>query len=335
MLKNAADISPSDQIILKGILDGFGEILDLTKIVKFNSEVKKIFISVKQDSEGLTDDSLYQIAYHMARNRGKTLSSDKKNKDVLLKTPATTSENFQQPIVKRKPKEDVTNITTVPTQKNQTLNDTEDKKLVVRRAIFDGFDTVGNLTKATTIEHIDSEANNLYSWYIDAKDIDNQQLYQVVFQAAKNKAEEIMMAHQTLVDQESKSERKIKKKEELEKNNAEKERIAEIAKIELREFIAKLLEESDKKLSSVSKEALRYFKLIYLDNKTDPAVVHLFPGTSRDQRYKWKERAISMVAPYVSEDARKYIGEKTKRKYASGRLLLKVAHIFQIRCQKD
>lgn len=306
MLKNA-DISSKDQIILKGILEGFSEVLDVSKLKTFKPEAEKIFLQVKQDSDNLTDLALYQMALHIAKNRALFLK-EKKNfstelsKIVPLSSPQETVETSETSI--------------------------DNQELTIRQAIFDAFDFVGNLNKATTIEHINDEANKIFSWYL-ANDTSSN-LYENVFRTAKKRAEEIVGAYQILEDQKSRAEMRIKKREEREREEQERQRISEVAKIELKELVAKMLE---KNLTPVNKEALRYFKLIYLDNKRDPEIVHLFPGTSRDQRYQWKTRAVGMIAPYVSEDARKYIGEKTKRKYAAN-LLLTAAQIFVMKCQE-
>lgn len=319
MIKSSADISTIDRAILKGILDGFGEILDISKIDKLNSEIKKIFATIKEDSAGMSEDSIYQIAYHLARNKAKNIVS---KKEPIKETPVELSvqESVTEPLPK--PREIV--LENLPE---------EDKEITIRRAIFDAFDYVGGLSQATTIEHINDEGQKLYNWYRDKiNKYTSHDLYQAVFQAAKKRAEEIVLAHKELQDRQLRREQKIRKKEEAEKAEIEKQRISEVAKIELKELVAKILNEQE--LSPAAKEALKYFKLIYLDNKKDSETVHLFPGTSRDQRYKWKERAVSMIAPLASEDARKYISEKTKRKYASAETLFKAAQIFLIKCQE-
>lgn len=319
MLKHAANISTTDQAILKGILDGFGEVLDIGKIDKFNAEIKKIFSTIKEDSEGLSDQSVYQIAYHLARNKAQSIAAkkDPKEKTIIPSLPEKLPEEK------------------LPSPRQIVLENLpeESKDSIIRRAIFNGFDFVGGLTQATTIEHINDESQKLYDWYRSKVDkYTSYELYQVVFESAKKKAEEIVAAYQIIEDRQLRREQKIKRKEELEQAEIERQRIAEVAKLELKDIISKIL--SEKELSQVSKEALKYFKLIYLDDKRDPEVVHLFPGTSRDQRYKWKERAVSMIAPLASVDARKYISEKTKRKYASADTLLKAAKMFLIRCQE-
>lgn len=342
MLKHAATLSPSDEIILKGILEGFGSVLDLNKIDKINSEIKKIFQSIKEDSGDLPEGSLYQVAYYMAKNRAQVLAVKKDKAEQKAEPKAEPKpETFVQPIIKRKRQEAVT---TAPTSSEPIQPESiqpiiepqkeESKSSVIRRAIFDAFDFVGGLNEATTIEHINHEAKKVYEWFINKIDkLSSYDLYEAAFRAAKNRAEEIIAAHNILVDQELKSQMKIKRKEDSERDEIERQRISEVAKIELEELINKLLHEKD--LSLVTKEALKYFKLIYLDDKRDPEVVHLFPGTSRDQRYQWKARAVRMIAPYASEDARKYIGEKTKRKFAyAPNILIKAAQIFLIRCQE-
>lgn len=365
MLKVAAPtISPADTAILKGILDGFGEVVDINKVEKFNSEVKRIFERVKVDSQDLPDASLYQIAFHMAKNRAKHIS-EKKGKEVEKETPPevpakpakpATEEKFVQPIVRRNPKEQATAPTIVtpivePTvapfatsTEPEILQEIvpsplpsiapyepppESRSLTIRRAISDGLDIVEGINTATTTEHLYDEAQKLYAWYLNKFDqkASAQEVYETVFNAAKKVAEDIVAAHKILVEKDVRKDMRAKRKEEAEQAEAERQRIAEIAKIELKELIAKMLQEKD--LSNVTKEALKYFKLIYLDDKRDPEVVHLFPGTSRDQRYQWKSRAVRMIAPYASEDARKYIGEKTKRKFAfAPDVLLKAAQMF-------
>ncbi len=325
MIKSAVDISTIDRAILKGILDGFGEVLDISKIDKLNNEIKKIFATIKEDSAGLSEDSIYQIAYHLSRNRAQNILSKKEPKETPIKeTPIKEppiEESSQEPLPK--PREIV--LENLPK---------ENKEIILRKAIFNAFDSVGNLPQATTIEHINDEGQKIYDLYKDKLDkYTSYELYQAVFQTAKKKAEEIISAHRSLQERQSRREQKIRKKEEAERAEIERQRISEVAKVELKELISKLLDKQE--LSSVSKEALRYFKSIYLDDKKDPEVVHLFPGTSRDQRYKWKERAVSMIAPLASEDARKYISEKTKRKYASAETLFKAAQMFLIRCQEE
>lgn len=329
MLKYAATLSPSDEVILKGILEGFGVVLDLNKIDKINSEIKKIFQSIKEDSGDLPEGSLYQIAYYMAKNRAEVLAI---KKDKAEQKAEPKAETFVQPVIKRKKQEVVTAPEVV-----QPIPDPikeEDKSSIIRRAIFDAFDFVGGLNEATTIEHINHEAKKVYEWFINKIDkLSSYDLYEAAFRAAKKRAEDITAAHKILVDQDLRSQMKVKRKEDAERDEIDKQRISEVAKIELKELIDKLLHE--KEFSLVTKEALKYFKLIYLDDKRDADIVHLFPGTSRDQRYQWKTRAVKMIAPYASEDARKYIGEKTKRKFAyAPSILFKAAQMFLIRCQE-
>lgn len=346
MWKTAADISPSDQTILKGILEGFGQVVDINKIDKFNLEVKRIFSLVKTDSEDLPEDSLYQIAYHMSRNRAKHLLQTK-GKAIAKETSKEPEKSFVQPIIRKqkqslKPKlesvvKSIESIESNVPKVVEPIDSYEPPKninLVIRKAISDGFDFVEGLNDATTAEHLYSEAQKLFIQYINKFDetTNVKDVYETVFRTAKKIAEEIVTANQVLVQEDDRKDMRAKKREETEQAEIERQRVAGVAKIELRELISKMLEE--KELSDVTKNALRYFRLIYLDDKRDPEVVHLFPGTSRDQRYQWKARAVRMIAPHASGDARKYIGEKTKRKFAfAPNILLKAAKIFLMRCE--
>ena len=342
MLKYA-EPTLTEMSIMKGILDGFSEVTDIKNIDKFNAEVRRLFNHIKTDSEGLGDHSLYQIAFHMSKNRAEYLIANKKKKEVEL-----PKQQFVQPIIKRKkdepvksetkevetpihaePVTEIPEATSIPVEKVKT----ESNESVIKRAIFDAFNYVGNLTEATTLEHIQDESNKLFLWYKEKSNRYNSihELYEDVFRSAKKVADSISSAHQILVEKETRKDMRAKKREEDEKSEIERHRISEVSKIELKELIAKILAEQP--LSEVAKEALRYFKLIYLDDKKDPEVVHLFPGTSRDQRYQWKSRAVRLIAPYASEDARKYISEKTKRKYASTNILLKAAEMFLAHCE--
>lgn len=324
MHKSAANIAPIDQAIIKGILDGFGQVLEANKIEKFTSEIKKLFTTIKEDSSELSPETVYQIAFHLAFNRAKAIIS---KKDPKVTLPTTFEETIIKEPSSSNSLEEVRNIDidNIPR---------EDPSSLVQRAILEGFSSAGGLTSATTIEHINSEANKLYKAYIDKIDKyeTDYQLYQQVFKAAKKIAESILAAHHELEQKQIRKDEKQRKKYEAEQAELERNRISEIAKKELQELINNLLR--DDSITKAYKEALKYFKLIYIDNKKDPEVVHLFPGTSRDQRYKWKERAVSMITPMVSEESRKYISEKTKRKYASINVLCKAAQIFLYRCQK-
>lgn len=352
MLKHAAtpEASSADTAILSGIVEGFSEVSDISKIERFTSEVRRLFEKIKIDSEGFSDEVLKQMAYHMARSRANYLLSNKKEKKEAPKespkeSPKEEPEKpFVQPIVKRParekfaPTEETPIVPIVPVEVSappvEAPPEKESIRLTIRRAISDGFDFVEGLGAATTNEHIYDEAQRLYSHYIGRfnESTDNRDVYEEVFRATKQVGENIVAAHKVLVDKDERRDTRARKKEEAIKAEQERQRISEVAKIELSEFVAKMLRE--KELSNVTKEALKYFKLVYLDNKRDSEVVHLFPGTSRDQRYKWKERAVTMIAPYVSEDARKYISEKTKRKLASSDVLIKAAEIFLMRCQE-
>lgn len=352
MIRTAAPaISSTDTAILNGIVAGFGEVLDISKVDKFTSEVKKIFEKIKSDSEGFSDEILYQMAFHIARNRA-IFISQKKGKDVAKEAPKeeAPAEKFVQPIVKRRkpgveptateqpvaPKPDEPATKTVepaPTEEIPYEPPPESQALTIRRAISDGLDFVEGISQATTPEHLHYEAQKLFRWYVDKFDeaANPQDVYETVFRAAKNKAEEIVAANQVLVDKEDRRDMRARKREEAEIAERERQRIAGVARIELGEMVAKMLKEQP--LSHVTKEALRYFKLVYLDGKRDPEVAHLFPKTTRDQRYKWKERAVSLIAPHASEDARKYISEKTKRSFASAEVLLEAAQMFLMRCE--
>lgn len=350
MIRTAAPaISSTDTAILNGIVAGFGEVLDISKVDKFTSEVKRIFERIKSDSEGFSDDVLYQMAFHIARNRAK-LISEKKGKDVAKEPPKeeAPAEKFVQPIVKRRKPgtepaaeqsapaaepipaivEPIPVVEEVPYEPPP-----ESRALTIRRAISDGFDFVEGINEATTPEHLHYEAQKLFRWYADKFDeaATTQDVYETVFRAAKGKAEEIAAANQVLVEKEDRKDMRARKREEAERAEIERQRIAGVAKIELGELIAKMLK--DQPLSDVTKEALRYFKLIYVDEKRDPDVAHLFPGTKRDQRYQWKSRAVRLIAPHVSEDARRYISEKTKRTFASVEVLFKAAEMFLMRCE--
>lgn len=324
MHKSAANIAPVDQAIIKGILDGFGQVLDTNNIEKFTSEIKKLFATIKEDSSELNPETVYQIAFHLALNRAKTI--------INKKNPKVTSPTTVQETVIKEPSSN----TSLDEVRNIDIDNIprEDPSSLIQRAILEGFSSAGGLTSATTIEHINSEANKVYKAYIDKVDKyeTDYQLYQQVFKAAKKIAESILSAYHELEQKQVRKDDRQRKKYEAGQAELERNRISEIAKKELQELIGNLLK--DNSLSKTYKEALKYFEFIYIDNKKDPQVVHLFPGTSRDQRYKWKERAVSMIAPMVSEEARKYISEKTKRKYASVNVLCKAAQIFLYRCQK-
>lgn len=139
-----------------------------------------------------------------------------------------------------------------------------------------------------------------------------------------------------LSPEEAKKQRAIQiqqRKDQEKREEEERVRISEIARAELEGMISKVLTESDS-LSLAQREALKYFKYIYVDGKRDPEISYLFPNTSRDQRYQWKTRAIKLIVPRVSEESRKYISERSKTKFAANDLL-QAAGIFLKACLKE
>lgn len=321
MFKISEKISPVDEAIVKGIFDGFGEILDHSKINKLTNEIKKLFFLIKQDSEGLSREVVYQMAFHVAKNKAKSLAQNKTEHKNVQEEPLPTPQEKKFP--------DLESIREI--NLDESPRETPDS--TIKRAILDAFGDARELGKATTIEHINDEANLLYKRFIElsGKFNDPNELYQKTYDGALIKANEIINAYQTINIRETKKEEKTRKKQEAEQAALKRQTIAEEAKIELKEVLDKLLD--NKSLTQANKSALLYFKSIYLDQKSDAETASLFPGSSRDQRYKWKERAVSMIVPLVSDTAKRYIGEKTKRKYASYDILLKTAHEFMSRCK--
>lgn len=65
--------------------------------------------------------------------------------------------------------------------------------------------------------------------------------------------------------------------------------------------------------------ALLYMRMICIEDKKDAECAHLFPGTTRDQRYQWLRRARDLVLPHVSPELRlilwKSIGTKRKTEF--------------------
>lgn len=194
-------------------------------------------------------------------------------------------------------------------------------------AIIAGFSEVPELMRMTTPELISSEAKKIL--YTLRSISDNKIAAQKAKIIAKERALELLKQHQDAELRDIKIEQKIQQKENKAREAEERVRVAEIARAELKEFCVSL---QNQNLSPSQSEALRYFKYIYLDGKRDPEISYMFPGTTREQRYQWKTRAIKMIAPLVSEDAKKFISERTKIKYAETDVLFKMAGIYFEKC---
>ncbi len=60
--------------------------------------------------------------------------------------------------------------------------------------------------------------------------------------------------------------------------------------------------------------ALRYTRMICLDDKSDPECADTFPGTTRDARYQWLKRARDLLLPHASEDLKVFLLAGTSQK---------------------
>lgn len=196
----------------------------------------------------------------------------------------------------------------------------EEKELY--RAIARGFNTNLMFMRHVTSEFLNTEADKIVQ---RAKSFDHDKIGKAEA-LAKEVADTVAARYRAI---ESKQVNKIlreRQKLEQAKLLAEKEQIASEAKIELERYVDTLI--TSKTLTDSQLKSLKYFKSIYLDGKRDSDVSHLFRGTTRDQRYQWKTRAIKMIAPYVSDTAKKYISERTKIKYAAVAYVVKIANKF-------
>lgn len=186
------------------------------------------------------------------------------------------------------------------------------------KAVTSGFNSIPDLMRFVTPELIESESKKIVE-QLDG--IPHQDQIQKGQELAQIRAAKIYGFYRDEEMRLQRVEERKQRKEQEEQETQERARIAEVGRQELDQVIAKIMVESDHSLSVAQREALKYFKLIYVENKRDPEISYLFPNTSRDQRYQWKTRAIKMIAPMVSEEAKKYISERSKTKFATNELL--------------
>ena len=204
---------------------------------------------------------------------------------------------------------------------------------VLLQAIVAGFNSVPELMRNTTPELLDSEAKKLLALLQGANP-------KKAFDTAGTRAQELWKQLFTRIIQELQAEKKQiqltlreqKKQREIEEA-IESARIREVAIPELEAYILSKLQ--DKDLFRPQQEGLKYFKHRDIDGKRDPEVAYLFPGSSRDQRYQWLARIKRFIAadPSVSEDAKKFLRQRTRAKFATDKLLY-AATVFYKRCLK-
>lgn len=190
--------------------------------------------------------------------------------------------------------------------------------------VLDGFKSVPELWELSTPELLNTEMTRL----VQVAQKSNLDANGAFFEAQKRALNLLKQFNQIELAEQRRLDKANQKQLRLEQA-AERERIAAEAKIELKEIVDQLA--SQPGLSPASKSALEYFRYIYLENKRDPEIASIFKGTTRDQRYQWKRRSIDMVEPLASPTAKKYISERTKRKFASFDDLVKYADIYLFR----
>lgn len=189
------------------------------------------------------------------------------------------------------------------------------------KSVLNGFKSVSELWSVSTPELLKSEIKSIISKAVE-KELDND----ASFLLGKNRALEILSKFKEIQDKEQRKIDRIYQQKLKAEMLAKKEQIAAEAKIELQNVVSNLMLQEN--LSVVQKLAIEYFRLVYLENKRDSEIASLFKGSTRDQRYQWKRRAIDIIIPLISETAKKYISERTKRKFAFLEEITKLANIF-------
>ena len=197
---------------------------------------------------------------------------------------------------------------------------------VLLQAIVAGFNSVPELMRNTTPELLDSEAKKLLALLQGANP-------KKAFDTAGARAQELWKQHQEAEKKQIQLTLREQKKQREIEEAIESARIREVAIPELEAYILSKLQ--DKDLFRPQQEGLKYFKHRDIDGKRDPEVAYLFPGSSRDQRYQWLARIKRFIAadPSVSEDAKKFLRQRTRAKFATDKLLY-AATVFYKRCLK-
>lgn len=187
--------------------------------------------------------------------------------------------------------------------------------------VFDGFRSIPELWDMSTPELLRTEVRNL-TLTAQKSNWDGQR----AFLAGQKRATELYQAFKAIQDREQ---RKIDRADQKKREaliETERQVIAEQAKVELEEIVTRL--QAQDNLSAATKYALQYFRYVYLEGKRDLEIAGHFKGSTRDQRYQWKKRAIDLIEPLASVIAKKYISERTNRKFASVQEIDRYADIF-------
>jgi len=98
-----------------------------------------------------------------------------------------------------------------------------------------------------------------------------------------------------------------RKRAREEKREAE-ETLAAAQKSELREIIEELMDQNPK---MATKNALSYVWYKYGRGMGDVEISGLMPGTTRDQRYQWRLRAVKLITPMASDSLRAMLSRHT------------------------
>lgn len=190
--------------------------------------------------------------------------------------------------------------------------------------VFDGFRSIPELWDASTPELLRTEIRNL-TLTAQKNNWDGQR----AFLTGQKRATELYQSFKAIHDREQRKIDRANQKRQEAQLQIEKQVIAEQAKIELEEIVTRL--QSQDNLSAATKYALQYFRYVYLEGKRDSEIAVKFKGSTRDQRYQWKKRAIDMIEPLASVTAKKYISERTNRKFASVQEIDRYADIFLLK----
>lgn len=264
----------------------------------------------------LSKDKDASVRKQIALNRNtpvEILTNLSKDEDYYVAEMATRIISSLPIVRNRKNKKQAYNYDKITKKSDKTLNPV--------KSVLDGFKSVSELWSVSTPELLKSEIRSIISKAVE-KELDND----ASFLLGKNRALELLSKFKEIQDKEQRRVDRINQQKLKAEILAEKEQIASEAKIELQNVVSNLILQDN--LSAVQKLAIEYFRLVYLENKRDYEIASLFKGSTRDQRYQWKRRAIDIIVPLVSETAKKYISEKTKRKFAFLNEITKLANIF-------
>lgn len=190
--------------------------------------------------------------------------------------------------------------------------------------VFDGFRSIPELWEASTPELLRTEIRNL-TLTAQKNNWDGQR----AFLAGQKRATELYQAFKAIHDREQRKIDRANRKKQEAILEAERQAIAEQAKAELEEIVTRLQNQDN--LSVATKYSLQYFRYVYLEGKRDSEIAAHFKGSTRDQRYQWKKRAIDLIEPMASVIAKKYISERTNRKFASVQEIDRYADIFLLK----